>query len=532
MHSNLSPARKQDAIPESGDLSLGLHERLALISLMNEEARNGQSDSPMVADLFDDLWNLVDRTVSGASVHRMRPDGHRNGFKVLEITARQGEILGRLNMLYLNKPIPCYYLVYVEVLKPFRNKGLGTLVLEAFKDFLTERSALGILDNIIPRNDPTFDIYAKLDWQPFDAVLPSSGAENDHERYMIFIPASMSERNLKSPLQKLVHHLNRKRPAIEMRENEFMVRRTIQEFRELYDALMVFFDTTLKSKESDPIMQYMFTRYVTKFLGFRRRIQKLLGYTGGESLSQVVLDERVRRLPVQSYAPKVLSDSPSFVSGDRKLWLSLPETLKNDPGRCIEALPNYRRPSLVTWLAETNRNQAEPLTIGDLLELNFDPTRLKEFSLGNQKFIFERLQPNMLPALERKKQTIESIETETHNLVLKNVKVHTNPPLLIIRDRGNAYVLRRKVQGIHWEEAREQLQTNPSLVDLNKALPADRIITSAIKAVSDWCASRIADDKDAVIDPSTFFVSWNLESNRPILNVDMAGASVESVWIA
>lgn len=532
MHSILNLAKKRDAIPETRDRSLGLHERLALISLMNEEARNGQSDSPMVADLFDNLWNLVDRTVSGAAIHRMRPDGRRNGFKVLEITGQQGDILGRLNMLYLNKPMPCYYLVYVEVLKPFRNKGLGNLVLEAFKDFLADRSAVGILDNIIPRNDPTFDIYAKLEWQPLDAVLPSSGGENDDERYMIFIPPSMSERDLKGPLQKLVHHLNRKRPAIEMRENEFMVRRTIQEFRELYDALMVFFKTTLNSSESDPIMRYMFTRYVTKFLGFRRRIQKLLGYTGGESLTQVVLDERVRRLPVQSYAPKALSDSPSFVSGDRKIWLSLPESLKKDPGRYIEALPNYRRPSLMTWLAETNRDAAETLTIGDLLELNFDPTRLKEFSLGTQEFIFERVQPNMLTALERKKQTIERISPETHNVLIKNTKVQINPQLLVIRDRGNAYVLRRKIQGIHWEEATEQLQTNPNLTDLNRALSAERIITSAIKAVSDWCASKIEDKKDAVIDPSTFFVSWDLHSNRPILNVDTAGASVESVWIA
>jgi len=57
-------------------------------------------------------------------------------------------------MLYLRKPIPCYYLVYVEVGGPFRRKGLGNRILEYFKDFLVEKSAIGILDNIIPKKSP------------------------------------------------------------------------------------------------------------------------------------------------------------------------------------------------------------------------------------------------------------------------------------------------------------------------------------------------------------------------------------------
>lgn len=532
MQSRVRTATRHEFSKESQERSLGLNERLALIGLMNEEARNGESESPVVANLFDDLWNLIDQTVSGATINQLQPDGNHNGFKVLEINSDSGENLGRLNMLYLNKPMPFYYLVYVEVLKPFRNKGLGNFVVEAFKEFLDQKSTIGILDNIIPRDDPTFDIYSKLEWEPLDAVLPSTGGENDNERYMLYIPPALRGRDLKSPLQKLVHHLNRKRPAIEMRENEFMVRRTIQEFKELYQALLAFFEPTLRSNDVDPIMRYMFTRYVTKLLGFSRRIQRLLGYTGGESLTQIMLDARVRSLMVQSYAPKALSNSPSFVSGERKIWLSLPEALKKDPGRYIEALPNYKRPSLMAWLHENNRMESQALTIGDLLELGFDPTRLKEFDLDNQQFIFERVQPNMLPGLEQKKQVIERIEPETLNLVIKNVSVRTNPPLLIIRDRGNAYVLRRKIQGIHWEEARGQLQTNPSLTDLNKALSAERIIMSAIRAVASWASSELGDKNDIVIDPSTFFVSWDLQSNRPILNVDLAGASVESVWIA
>ncbi len=512
---------------------LSLNERLAIIGLINSEARSAHSPAPAVADLFDNLWDLVDQTVSGARVDHIKADGRSNGFKLLEINSSEGESLGRLNMLYLKKPLPCYYLVYVEVSKPFRNKGLGTLVLERFKGFLQEKGALGVLDNIIPRDDPTFEIYTKLDWKPLDMIVPGLKSESDNERYMVFLPTSLNVRDLETSLQKLIHHLRRKRPAIDMRDNELMVRRTIDEFKELYQALRVFFHDSLHSNDHDPIMRYMFTRYVTKLLGFSRRIRRLIGYTGGESLSQIVLDKRVRELPVQSYAPKALSQDPTFFSGDKEVWLSLPETLKNDPARYIEALPNYQRPSLVSWLNNTNRSSRQAFTIGDILELGFDPTRLKEFSWNGKEFIFERVQAKMLPIVEKRRQFMERLDKETHGLVIGNIRVQTNPPLLIIRDRGNAYVLRRKLAGIHWEEAKEQLRTDPSLKELNDMLSVDMVITKGINAVADWTNSRVNQDEENVMDPSNYFVSWDLVGNRPVLNVDPWGvASVQKIWIA
>ena len=144
---------------------LNLNERLALISLIDEGIRGGASDSAIITDLFTELGDMVNATVSGAKIDRLQSD-NANGFKTIEITADTGENLGRLNMLYLKKPIPCYYLVYVEVASPFRNRGLGNRILSAFSDFLIKRSAVGILDNIIPQEDPTYDIYLKLEWQP------------------------------------------------------------------------------------------------------------------------------------------------------------------------------------------------------------------------------------------------------------------------------------------------------------------------------------------------------------------------------
>ncbi len=273
---NISAQKANSKPPSVEDTRLGLHDRLSLISLIDEGVRAGCSDSPMVADLFAELGNRVDATVRGAKIDRLKPDGARRGFRILEINADSGENLGRLNMLYLNKPIPCYYLVYVEVASPFRNKGLGNRILQAFRDFLTEKSAVGILDNIIPQDDPTFDLYLKLNWQPVSEITRITEAESDGG-YMVYTPPCFAGKDIRDPLLKLLHHLKRKRPAIDMRDNELMVERTIEEFKDLYCALLTYFGAEIDREESSSLMRFTFTRFVTKLLGFRRRIGQLLG---------------------------------------------------------------------------------------------------------------------------------------------------------------------------------------------------------------------------------------------------------------
>ena len=150
----------QNRVVENEDAArkdLGLNERLGLISLIDEGMRMKSAESPIVPDLFNNLWALVSETVSGSRINRLKPEDSQNGFRVIEVNAETGENLGRLNMLYLRKPVPCYYLVYVEIGAPFRRKGLGTQILKHFRKFLIKRSAIGILDNIIPEEDPTYD---------------------------------------------------------------------------------------------------------------------------------------------------------------------------------------------------------------------------------------------------------------------------------------------------------------------------------------------------------------------------------------
>ena len=198
----------------------------------------------------------------------------------------------------------------------------------------------------------------------------------------------------------------------------------------------------------------------------------------------------------------------------------------------IETLPNYQRPSLMAWLAEKNKSPEEILTIGDLLDLGFDPTRLKEITIDEQPYIFERIQARMVPDIEKKQGLLNRLAAEAKGARAFNAKLLANPPLLAIRNRGNAYVLRRKVPGIHWEEAVEQLQTAPSLKAMNDSMKADRLVTSTVRAALQAVGDKLGVDPGELREMMACFVAWDLEANRPKVVADFSGTFLEAIWLA
>ena len=510
---------------------LGLNERLSLIGLIDDGMRLGSSRAPLVADLFNDLWDLVNKTVSGSKIDWLKPEDTQNGFQIFEINADTGENLGRLNMLYLKKPIPCYYLVYVEVAAPFRRKGLGNRILEYFRDFLAEKSAVGILDNIIPEEDPTYSIYFKQGWEPVETLIGSGILDRDND-FMVYVPPRLQGKELRAPILKMMYHLKRKRAAIDMRDNEVMVQRTIAEFKDLYMALLTYFETEIQRGNPTPLMRFMFTRFVTKLISFRRRIGTLLGYTGGDSLEQIVLEPKIVALPMKTYPPPELTSNGPCVAGDKELWSRLPDALKKHPARFIESLPNYRRPSLMSWLKEREFSFSHRLTIGDLMDLGFDPTRLKEITIDDKEYIFERIQVRQLAELEKRKEILKRVKSQMPDVRARGAHLKVNLPLLVIQDRANTYVLRRKVGGIHWEEAVEQLHSIPSLKGMNASVKIDRMIFSTVRRVNEMISDQLDLREETVADLLTCFVSWNLKSNQPKLVIDFTGTYLESVWMA
>lgn len=511
--------------------TLNLNERLSLIALIDEGMHSGASNSPIVADLFNNLWDLVSTTIAGSKINCLAPEDSSNGFRILELRGESGEELGYLNMIYLKKPIPCYYLVYVEVAPLFRKQGLGNRILQTFRDFLIEKSAVGILDNIIPREDLSYDIYFKHAWEPIESIIGDT-LTDPGENYMVFVPPPFLKNDLRHPLYRLIHHLKRKRASIDMRDNQVMVRRTISEFQEIHRALITYFAQDLQKATSSPLMRFMFTRFATKFIAFRRRIGDLLGYTGGEALEQIVLDPTVSSLPLLSYAPSALSGRSLTIEEYEPLSEFLPQALKERPAHFIEALPNYQRPSLTTWLQKRDAGMPEGFTLGHLMELGFDPTRLKQWAIEGRPFIFERMQARQCREIRRKKQLIDRLRPCLPGMKALGTPLQCNPPLMTLLDRGNAYVLRRKIPGIHWEEALEQLQVSNSLAQLNRSLHLDRLIIRSLQRAREQVAEILGTENKSDPDIFAWFVSWNLERNRPVLNVDASGAFLESIWIA
>ena len=206
--------------------------------------------------------------------------------------------------------------------------------------------------------------------------------------------------------------------------------------------------------------------------------------------------------------------------------------LKEQPARFIETLPNYRRPSLLGWMNERGVSPSHTLTLGDLMDLGFDPTRLKEITINGKIYIIDRMQAKQSYEIKRKQRLLEDLGPRVVGIKCRGAFLKTMPPLSVIRDRGNAYILRRKIPGIHWDEAIEQLRIDPRLKDLNRILKLDRLLLQSVREAREQITQCLkAEDRDQP-DLFTWFVSWDLKNNRPRLAVDASGAFFETLWIA
>ena len=482
-------------------------------------------------EVFEGLNELINRTAHGTRIDRSRPKGGSQPFHIFEIHTEEGDALGYLNMIYLRKPIPCYYLVYVEVLSPFRGRGLGNKILGAFKEFVENKEAVGLLDNIIPPDEPTNDIYTKLGWKDIEELIGES-VVNGERHYMVFIPAPMKFLDLRGRLIKLLFKVKKKRPIIDMHDNESMVKRTISEFRSVYETLEHLFDIELSTGTSTPFMCFLFTKFVTKVLGFRRRITTLLGYTGGESLEQISISEEIKSLPIQPYSLWSSKEGQAEIWGEERVIRSLPKELKREPTHYIEGLYFYQRPYLSSWFRKGEEGEGTfNLKIADILELGFDPTRLREFQHEGVEYIFERSTLPFLPYIKRRRSLLPKIAKHTSGMRFRNATVQINPPLAIFRDRGNVYALRRKVEGIHLEEALDQLKTAPNLKEMNRTVRMDRVIVSTIYGIIEEFRKIFDKRLHEEIENLTFFIPWDIEGNIPKMNVDITGVSLSTVWV-
>ncbi len=509
---------------------IGIKDILSMIDMTLEDQLKEQKDL-FPYDIFEGLNELIDKTIHGTKIQRFRPKEGKGPFHTFEIHTEAGEILGYLNMIYLRRPITSYYLVYVEVSHPFRGRGLGNKILKSFKEFVEKIGAVGLLDNIILPEEPTYNIYSKLGWKPLEDLI-GRDLINSEGYYIVFIPESLKIQNLREKLIKLLLKVMKKRPIIDMHDNEAMVKRTIAEFRSVNEVLMQLFKIELSEGTSTPFMRFMFTKFVTKVLGFRRRISTLVGFTGGESLEQISVSDQIKALPIQPYS---LWDSKGVqvkIRGDEEIISDLPVELKKEPTFYIENLPLYKRPYLSSWLEKKGDVQPHILKIGDLLELGFDPTKLREFHFKGVNYIFERTSPRFLLSIEKKGRLLSKIADSTKGLQFHNSRIRVNPILVILRHKENIYLLRRKLEGIHLEEALDQLRESPHLKEMNDKIRIDHAFITTVNEIKEWLLKVFSSKFRDEVEDLTFFVPWDIERNRPNVIVDMRDVFIDTVWIS
>ena len=524
---------RSEVVKISGRLKkarIGVKNILSMIDMtLDDQPRELASLFPH--DVFQGLDELVNRTVHGTKVERLRPRERHQLFHTFEIHTEEGDDLGYLNMIYLRKPIPCYYLVYAEVLLPFRGKGLGQKILQTFREFAEHQGVIGLLDNIIPPDEPTYDIYTKLGWRRIEELI-GDPLVNGEGHYMVFVPASIKVRDLRGRLFKLLFKVKKKRPIIDMHDNEAMVKRAIMEFRSVYETLEHLFQTEISNRTSTPFMHFMFTKFVTKVLGFRRRIASLLGYTGGESLDQISISNQIKSLPIQPYSLWWANEEKPEIRGDKEIVRDLPQELKENPTRYIEDLPLYKRPYLSGWTERKGDGRSPRIKISDLLELGFDPTKLKEFRHGGEEYIFERTSPRFLSTVEKKIRFLRTIAEQGSGRKFRHGTVQANLPLIILQDKGNVYILRRKVEGVHLEEGLDQLRTSPHLKEMNRTAGIDRMVVATINEIKEWIRGVCGPSLREEIEDIAFFIPWDFETDIPKLIVDEMGMSLHNVWVA
>jgi GNAT superfamily N-acetyltransferase len=509
---------------------IGLKDLLSVIDMtFEDQLRPLETSSPYEA--FKGLNQLIDLTVHGAKIERFRPKDDARPFHTFEIQAEEGETLGYLNMLYLKSFVPCYYLVYVEVMPSFRGLGLGNKILKAFMEFATDRKALGLLDNIILPGENTYEIYTKLGWKAVKNFI-RNGADDRGGNYMVFVPDSIQTHDLSEELVKILFSLRKKRPVIDMHDNEDMVKRTVEEFRSVYQTLLQLFNSEILLGASNPLMRFMFTRLTTKLIGFRRRIAALIGYTGGESLEQIAFSDQIKELHIQPYSLWKSEKHRVEIWGGQEILRGLPDKLKDNPTLFIEELPFYKRPYLYDWMKKMGGHPFQPLKISDLLSLGFDPTRLREFHHEGMDYIFERISPHFLSSLVNKRRFLKKAEKWVSQLQFSGPVIRINPPLLILRDRGNIYVLRNKVEGIHSHEALDQLRTSPYLREMNNSVGIDRVMIRVINEIRGKLEKKFNPGFRQEIEDLTYFLPWDIEKNIPRIRVDISAISLDTLWIA
>lgn len=113
-----------------------------------------------------------------------------------------------------------------------------------------------------------------------------------------------------------------------------------------------------------------------------------------------------------------------------------------------------------------------------------------------------------------------------------STSLQINPPLLFIRDRGNLYILRRRLEGIHLEEALDQLRGTSHLKKMNQETGMDRRVLIRINQIKSWLRRKVERALKEEVEDLTFFIPWDIERNIPRVQVHITEIDIDKVWVS
>ena len=76
------------------------------------------------------------------------------------------------------------------------------------------------------------------------------------------------------------------------------------------------------------------------------------------------------------------------------------------------------------------------------------------------------------------------------------------------------------------------MRTSSYLKEMNRGARIDRAVIVTINEIREWLVKGFDSRLREEIEDLTFFVPWDLERNIPKVTVDIAGVSLNTMWIA
>jgi hypothetical protein len=88
------------------------------------------------------------------------------------------------------------------------------------------------------------------------------------------------------------------------------------------------------------------------------------------------------------------------------------------------------------------------------------------------------------------------------------------------------------VEGIHSQEALDQIKTVQYLREMNRGIGIDRVMIGTIHNIRDLLKKKFHSGFKQEIEDLTYFVPWDIENNIPRVHVHVSEISLGTIWIA